>query len=157
VWNQEENAPAMYEKRIDRYRWNGQSRIMFWAFIVILALVISGCKKDQKLEFIQGSWYYNDAHLENIVGEPEQVTTWVFYNSSFTMDSCCFYEAYYSGYYYVTDKQDNQLTLELFNMKGQIGGTVLFKDDTQTIVIKIDSEADTIKVSGDGPYTRISP
>jgi hypothetical protein len=147
----------MLEVRIDQPRENAQSRILIWVFILLIAMMISGCKKDPQVEFIQGVWYYKNVHLQNIPGESAQVTTWVFDNGYFSIDSCCFAKAYYSGDYYISDKQDNQLTLELFDMKGQLGGTVLHKDDTQTIVIKIDTEADTIKISGDGPYTRIGP
>jgi hypothetical protein len=45
----------------------------------------------------------------------------------------------------------------LINLTGQNSGIVLFNDDAMTIVISIDPEADTIKVSNDGPYARISP
>ena len=147
----------MHETRITQPRKILFSRAFMWMTLLLIVLVVTGCKKDPKVVFIQGAWYYKDAHLANIPAESAQVTSWVFDNSYFSMDSCCFVKANYSGYYSITGRQENELTLELFNMKGQIGGTVLFKDDTLAIVIKIDPETDTIKVSGDGPYTRLRP
>jgi hypothetical protein len=147
----------MHKARIAQPRRSVFTRTIIWTTTIIMILVVSGCKKDPKVEFIQGAWNYKDAHLANIPAESAQVTNWVFDNYYFSMDSCCFYKANYSGYYSITDRDENKLTLELYNMRGQIGGTVLYKDDTMTIVIKLDPEADTIKISGDGPYARVGP
>jgi len=124
--------------------------------MIILVLVTTGCKKDPRVEFIQGAWYYKDAHLANVPGESAQLTDWVFNNYYFTMNTCCFVEANYSGYYSISDREENELTLELFNLEGHMGGMAIHKDDTLSIVIKIDPENDTITISGDGPYTRVS-
>jgi hypothetical protein len=132
-------------------------RVLLLSMMVILALLTSGCKQDPRVEFIQGEWYYKDAHLANIPAESAQETYWVFDHGYFSIDSCCFVESYFSGTYYISDRQENELTLELINLQGQNGGTVLFKDDAMTIVISIDPDADTIRVSNDGPYARISP
>ena len=133
------------------------SRGFLWTTVLFLVLMVSGCKKDPRVEFIQGAWYYKDAHLANIPAESAQVTNWVFDNYYFSMDSCCFYKANYSGYYSIKNRDENELTLELYNMQGQIADTVLFKDDILTIVIKLDPETDMIKISSDGPYERVSP
>jgi hypothetical protein len=125
--------------------------------MLLFTLVLTGCKKDPRVEFIQGVWSYKDAHLANIPSEPAQVTDWEFNNWSFQINTCCFYEAYFSGYFRVQESKDDELTLELYNLQGQNGGTNLFRDDSMTIVIKIDQEAGTIRVNGDGPYTRVSP
>jgi len=125
--------------------------------LLCLSATLVGCKKDPKVKFIQGVWYYLDAHLANIPSENAQVTNWVFENGYFSMDSCCFVEVNYSGYYSVMDRTENSLTLELFNLQGQAGDTVLYRDDKLTAIIKIDTETDTIRINNDGPYTRISP
>lgn len=125
--------------------------------LLCLSAALVGCKKDPKVVFIQGVWYYKDAHLANIPAESAQVTNWVFEKGYFSMDSCCFYEAYYSGYYSVGDRADNELTLELFNLQGQLGDTVLYRNDTMSTVIKIDTEADTLEINNDGPFTRVGP
>ena len=129
---------------------------ILWMSMIMLVLVTTGCKKDPRVEFIQGAWYYKDAHLANLPGESAQLTDWVFNNYYFTMNTCCFVEANYSGYYSISDREENELTLELFNLEGHMGGMAIHKDDTLSIVIKIDPENDTITISGDGPYTRVS-
>jgi hypothetical protein len=63
----------------------------------------------------------------------------------------------FSGYYSVADSTESGLTLELFNLQGLYGGMVLYRNDTMSAVIKIDTEADTIRINNDGPYTRIGP
>jgi hypothetical protein len=141
----------------NRSQRQAHSRVFLLSLLVALSLLTVGCKKDPRVEFIQGEWYYKDAHLANIPAESAQTTNWVFDHGYFSVDSCCFVESYFSGNYYVSDRQENELTLELINLKGQNGGMVLFRDDSMTIVITIDPEADTIKVSNDGPYARISP
>lgn len=124
--------------------------------LLMIALAVSACKKDDRVEFIQGAWTYKDAHLANIPAESAQVTDWEFDNYYFCMDTCCFYEANFSGNYTIIDRDENELTLELFKMQGQYGGTILYKDDTMQIVISIDPDTDKIKISGDGPYSRLS-
>jgi hypothetical protein len=124
-------------------------------FVVLLPFLAVGCKKDPKLEFIQGLWYYNDAHLANIPGESAQVTSWAFDRGTFFIDSCCFTESHFSGRYYVSESEDDKLTLELFNLSGQNGDNVLSKEDELTLVIKINTQTDTIQINRDGPYSRI--
>jgi len=147
----------MHSERIDQTQRFMFTRTLLWTTMLIIVLVVSGCKKDPRVEFIQGGWYYKDAHLANIPAESAQGTSWEFDNYYFSIDSCCFTEAYFSGYYSISERDENKLTLDLYNMRGQMGGMNINKDDTMTIVITLDPEADTIKVSGDGPYTRIGP
>jgi hypothetical protein len=136
---------------------NSNSRYIVSILLLCLSVVLVGCKKDPRVVFIQGVWYYKDAHLANIPSESAQVTTWVFENGYVSMDSCCFVKMNFSGYYSVTDRSENELTLELFNLQGQAGDTVLYRDDTLNAIIKINPEADTILINHDGPYTRNSP
>jgi hypothetical protein len=137
--------------------WLFHKRSFLLVIVLMLALVVSACMKDDRVKFIQGTWHYKDAHIANIPAESSQVTDWVFDNYYFSMSTCCFYEAYFSGNYNITERDENEITLELFNMHGQYGGTILYKNDTLQIVIEIDPETDQIEISGDGPYTRISP
>ena len=136
---------------------NSKTPIILCVLLLWLSVALVGCKKNPKLEFIQGVWYYKDAHLANIPSESAQVTNWVFDNGFFSMDSCCFVKMNFSGYYSVADSTESELTLELFNLQGLYGGTVLYRNDTMSAVIKIDTEADTIRINNDGPYTRIGP
>lgn len=63
----------------------------------------------------------------------------------------------FSGYYSIKDRAENELTLELYNLQGQAGDTVLYRTDTLSAILKINTEADTLKINNDGPYTRIGP
>ena len=125
--------------------------------LLCLSATLLGCKKDPRVVFIQGVWYYKDAHLANIPSESAQVTTWVFENGYVSMDSCCFVKMNFTGYYSVTERAENELTLELFNLQGQAADIVLHRDDTLIAILKIDTEADTLRVNNDGPYTRLNP
>jgi hypothetical protein len=124
--------------------------------MLTIGSAVSAHKKDDWVEFIQGAWTYKDAHLANIPAESALVTDWEFDNDYFGMDTCCFYEANFSGNYTSIDRDENELTLELFMMQGQYGGAILYKDDTMQIVISIDPDTDRINISGDGPYSRLS-
>jgi hypothetical protein len=150
VRNSGENKLSMQKTTSTRF-----ARVFLWTSMLILVLAATGCKKDPRLEFIEGAWYYKDAHLANIPGESFQTTDWVFNNYYLTMNTCCFIEASYSGNFSVADRDENKLTLDLFNLKGHMGGMAINKDDTLTIVIKIDPDTDTIKIDGDGPYIRV--
>jgi hypothetical protein len=136
---------------------NLKTPIILCVLLLGLSVALVGCKKDPKVEFIQGVWYYLDAHLANIPGESAQVTNWVFDNGYFSVDSCCFVQMNFSGYYSVSYRTESELTLELFNLQGQYGSMLLHRDDTMSAVIKIDTEADTVRINNDGPYTRVSP
>jgi hypothetical protein len=131
--------------------------IILFVLVPLCSLALTGCKKDPRVTFIQGIWYYKDAHLANIPGESAQVTNWEFNNGYFSIYTCCFYKANYSGYYSVVDRVENKLTLEMFNLKGQMGDLIFHKGDTINAVLEIDSEADTLLINGDGPYSRVTP
>lgn len=147
----------MSGKMIPLFKRYLKTRIFVCAVLLCFSAVLVGCKKDPRVEFIQGVWYYLDAHLANIPSESAQVTDWVFENGYFSMDSCCFVKMNFSGYYSVKDRAENELTLELYNLQGRAGDTVLYRTDTLSAILKIDTEADTLKINNEGPYTRIGP
>ena len=134
-----------------------KSVFLLCGLILIIPLILSGCKKDPKVVFIQGEWYYKDAHLANIPSESAQETSWIFDNGYFSVGSCCFVKSYFSGYYVVTERGDNKLTLELYNLEGQNGDIVLHRDDTAYADIKLDTENDTLIINSKGPFTRVGP
>jgi hypothetical protein len=125
--------------------------------LIMSSVTLSGCKKDPRVTFFQGIWYYKNAHLANIPGESAQVTNWEFDNGFFSIYTCCFYKASYSGYYSVVERDENKLVLEMFNLRGQVGDLTFNKNDTINAVLKIDTETDTLFINGDGPYTRVTP
>ncbi|MFZ2098746.1 MAG: hypothetical protein WAV05_19100 [Anaerolineales bacterium] len=130
---------------------------LLFVLMILLSLTLAGCKKDPRVTFIQGLWYYKDAHLANIPGESAQVTNWEFDNGYFSIYTCCFYKANYSGYYSVVERTENKLTLEMYDLKGQTGDLIFHQDDIINTVLKIDAETDTLLINGDGPYTRVAP
>lgn len=146
----------MVIKPFTQVRRNSCSHVLPVVLLVLLAMLLTACKADPRLEFIQGGWYYKDAHLANIPGESAQVTTVEFDNGYVSMDSCCFTEVYFSGNYSVAEKEENSLTLDLFNLKGHTGGFNLTRNDAMVMMIKIDPETDTIKINGSGPFERVS-
>jgi hypothetical protein len=131
--------------------------LLLWGLIFLLSIALVGCKKDPKAAFIQGTWYYKNAHLANLPGESAQTTTWEFDNGYFSVASCCFTKAYFSGYYSITDRKEDKLFLELYQLKGQNGEIVLHKDDTLDLEISVDIDADSLKINSSGPFTRLSP
>jgi hypothetical protein len=144
------------EKRIRRS--TGGARLwLLLGVVLVLAAGLAGCKKDPRLSFIQGVWFYKDEHLKNFPGESAQVTNWEFDNGYFSVYSCCFTEVNFSGYYSATEREGDQLNLELFNLEGQNGSMALRKNDTATITVEIDPDSDTLMINGDGPYSRFSP
>ena len=134
-------------------------KILYIPFILmtISTLTLTGCKKDPRVTFIQGIWYYKDAHLANITGESAQVTNWEFNNGYFSIYTCCFVKANYSGYYSVVERDENKLILEMFNLQGQVGDLIFHKGDTIKTVLTIDTQSDTLEINGDGPYSRVTP
>jgi hypothetical protein len=140
-----------------RSRGLAKPSLVVWGIILISAIVLSGCKKDPKVVFIQGEWYRKNAHLANIPGEPAQETSWYFDNGYFSVGSCCFVKSYFSGYYVVTERGENSLTLELTNLEGQNGDMILHRDDKLYADIQIDTKADTLMINSEGPFSRVSP
>jgi hypothetical protein len=134
-----------------------KNHLILLILLAISVLMLSGCKKDPRVTFFQGRWSYKNAHLANIPGESAQVTDWEFDNGFFSIYTCCFYKANYSGYYSIVERDENKLVLEMFNIKGQAGDLIFHKDDTINTVLKIDTETDTLFVNGDGPYSRLMP
>ncbi|HSB66392.1 MAG TPA: hypothetical protein VLD65_07420 [Anaerolineales bacterium] len=144
-----------YRKALHKVTITAKSLV--YLLMICLPFALASCKKDPKVSFIQGEWYYKDKHLANIPGESAQETKWYFDNGYFSMDSCCFVKTNITGYYSISDRSEDKLMLDLFNLEGQQGGAALHRDDTTFAEIKIDFEADTMMINSSGPYTRISP
>ncbi len=66
-------------------------------------------------------------------------------------------KSYYSGYYAITERAENKLVLELYNLEGQNGDIVLHRNDTLYAEIQLDTEKDTLIINSKGPFERISP
>jgi len=119
-----------------------------WVWLTVLA---AGCAGDPNEGFIQGSWYFNDPHLRQVVGESALETTWTFDRGVYQVYSCCFVRFSQSGRYAILESQGDTLVLELFNRDGDISS------ERTSIKLLIDRENQTLKIQIGGPFTRISP
>jgi len=117
----------------------------------VLASLLAACTPDQNEAFIQGSWFYNSQHIQEQVGESFQETTWIFDGGTYETYTCCFVEFQQYGRYDILESEGDKIVLELFNIDGK------FNSERFSIAITIDREADTIKLPGAGPFTRITP
>lgn len=112
------------------------------------AVLVVGCA-DANDKFIQGTWYYKDAHLNSISGETFLEIDWTFAGGSFELYSCCFNgRIHQTGRYRIKESDGDVITLELFNIKG--GGT----RGPAELQIVIDREADTLSIQGAQGFTR---
>jgi hypothetical protein len=137
-------------------------RIQGVVVLVLLALsvVLGGCKGDPNEAFIQGTWYHNDPHLAGIDGEQQLESWWTFRQGlvgTFDYYACCFVETQQSGNYAILKSDDGTLILELFNIRGHIQRMSVSPDTTVEVRIKIDRQADTIKIDRAGPFIRTGP
>ena len=122
-----------------------------------LTLALTGCKPDPNVQFIQGTWYYNDAHLGSVVAEPGQETYWTFDRGAFEFSTCCFYKAVQYGHYRVVESEGAELKLELFNIEGHVQGMSHSIPDARMLRIVIDAEADTLRIDREEPFSRTTP
>ena len=123
-------------------------RLGLLASFFVVACVIVGCT-DANDQFIQGSWYYRDPHLDSVSGETYLEITWTFGNGTFEYFACCFnVRSHLAGRYRIVESKDDRLVLELFNIRGNGGA------DRIEIGIKINSEEDTLTIQASGPFTR---
>jgi hypothetical protein len=116
-----------------------------------LMVLLAGCASDPNDQFIQGSWYFNDPHLNRIAGESALETTWTFDRGAYQVYACCFVRSTHFGRYTILESQADTLVLELFNQDGSI------KSERTSIKLVIDRENQTLKIQGGGPFTRIGP
>jgi hypothetical protein len=119
--------------------------------IILLASFLGACTPDQNEAFIQGSWFYNDQHIQEQIGESFEETIWSFDRGTYETYSCCFVKFQQYGRYDIIESDGDKLTLELFNIDGK------FNSERVQIAIRIDREADTIRLLRAGPFTRMAP
>ena len=124
------------------------------AFLLVslmLAFILGACVPDENELFIQGGWYYNDRHIQEVVGESYLETTWYFDRGTYETYTCCFVEFQQFGRYDILESEGDRIVLDLFNIDGK------FNSERVQLGITIDRGADTIKLPGAGPFTRTGP
>jgi hypothetical protein len=119
--------------------------------LILLASLLAACTPDPNEVFIQGSWFYNSLHIQEQVGESFSETIWIFDGGTYETSTCCFVEFQQYGRYDILESEGDKLVLELFNINGK------FNSERFSMAITIDWEADTIKLPGAGPFTRMTP
>jgi hypothetical protein len=128
-----------------------KSRLGLLLGVLALVAFLSACVSDENEAFIQGTWFYNDLHIQEQVGESFSETTWIFDGGNYEVYTCCFVESQQYGRYAILESGEDSLLLELFNINGR------FNSERFQVNVMIDRDVDTIRVLRQGPFTRISP
>ena len=103
---------------------------------------------DPNDEVIQGSWYYLDPHLEQVIAEQELEVFWTFDRGAYEYYACCFVKMQQTGRYTVIKSEGDDLYIELFNPNGDT------RAEPVEIKIVVNREEGTIKIPGSGEFTR---
>jgi len=119
--------------------------------LALLVATLTACAPGENEAFIQGSWFYNDLHIQQQVGESFSETYWTFEGGNYETYTCCFVEYQQYGRYTILESEEDRLLLELFNIDDK------FNSERFQVMVKIDREADTISLMRAGPFTRITP
>lgn len=122
-----------------------------WVLLLFIATGLTGCRPDPNVQFIQGSWYYLDPHLQSVAGESQLETVWAFDRGTYTTYSCCFVKSQANGWYQLIESEADALVIELSNRDGDPN------TERYLVRIEIDREADTIEIQGTGPFERTGP
>jgi len=110
--------------------------------VLMLTALLAACTSETE-EYVQGYWYRGNAHF---------MDEWYFDAGNFSHKSEVFHgdPNITSGRYRVLEFADDRLVIELYDID------LSFGDETQQITIKIDTAADTIRISGQD-YERTLP
>ena len=125
--------------------------IFYLLLLILLGISLSGCRLDPNDEFIQGSWYYLDPHLQQVIGEPQLEVFWTFDRGAYEYYACCFVKMQQTGRYAVVRSEGDDLYIELFNQDGDT------RAEPVEIKIVINREEGTIKLPGSGEFMRTMP
>lgn len=128
-------------------------RTGFICILVLIAagMILSGCAMDPNEEYIQGSWYYLDQHLQDVIGESQLEVFWSFDRGAYEYYACCFVRTQQTGRYAVTKSEGDELYIELFNPDGDT------RAEPVGVKIVINRDEGTIKVQGSGEFRRRVP
>ena len=126
-------------------------QILILLCVIVLTTLLAACSPDQNDIFIQGSWYFNDPHIREQIGESYEETIWTFDRGAYETYSCCFLKFQQYGRYDVLESEEDRIVLELFNIDGK------FNSERVQIAITIDRGNDTIRLLRAGPFTRMGP
>ena len=128
-----------------------RTSLLFVLLLITAGITLSGCTLDPNEEFIQGSWYYLDPHLEQVTSEAQLEVFWTFDRGAYEYYACCFVKMQQTGRYAFIKSEGDSLFIELFNPNGDT------RAEAVEIKIVVNREAGTIKIQGSGEFTRTMP
>ena len=118
---------------------------------VFLLIFLTACTRDENEAFIQGTWFYNDLHIQEQVGESFSETYWTFDRGTYETYTCCFVKFQQYGRYDILESEGDKIVLEMFNIDGKLNS------ERYPVAITIDRATGTIRLVRAGPFSRISP
>lgn len=130
-------------------------KLLIVSIILLGSILMSGCKPDPIVEYIQGMWSYDDPHLREVVAESHWIESWIFDNGSFANRGCCFGEVNIVGSYRVIDSDENSVLLELYDMQGTQATHSIDRDAKIELKIVI-GEDGTLTIGSTAGYERIA-
>ena len=115
--------------------------------LVLVLLMLCACTGSQNEDFIQGTWVLADPN--------EAYFLWEFNNGGFVREQEIAKDQlnYAIGRYRILDNDEDTLTLELFDLKGD---RFTYENNDIEITILIDRDQDTIQISSD-IFDRVKP
>lgn len=133
--------------------WSTFKKHQVWMLLGlgILSSLLAACTPDTNETFIQGSWYYNDQHIQEVIGESYSETYWNFEGGTYETYTCCFMTFQQFGRYNILESDGDTLILDMFNTDGK------FNSEHFQLGIRIDRQAGTIRIGPTGPFTRTLP
>jgi hypothetical protein len=120
------------------------------ATLLLLAAAawLGGCRMDANETFIQGSWYFSDPHLQQVISESQLEVFWSFDRGTFEQYACCFAKQQMWGRYQILQSEGDTMILELFNINGDLNSEPI------DVRVTLDRQQNTIKIQRQGPFTR---
>ena len=115
--------------------------------VITTSIYISGCAMDSNEKFIQGTWLFDHTASRLAIGHQPlfDQSYWIFINGTYSHKAIGNHQNEESGWYQVAKSEGNVIILRLLD------------SDFDTLRIVIDHQANTLKIQGDAPYTRVPP
>ena len=77
--------------------------------LLLLGIFLAACTPDENESFIQGTWFYNDLHIQQQVSESFSQTYWYFDRGTYETSTCCFVEFQQYGRYDIMESEGDKL------------------------------------------------
>ncbi len=114
---------------------------------LVLSMVLTGCT-DRNEAFIQGTWIYAEPSVGGITPQSSVHTNWSFDRGRVEAHSCCDFRPGMTGRYRIVRSEDDQLSLELYDLEGAIDR------DALEIDLILNRTRESLTIQGTGPFLR---